>query len=142
MLAFYYDAAAWMSWEGWAPYVHALREPCLLFHAHPILQEFVRLAQDMVAGKPSPPSKVTPPDLEPHQISLLPPVVLDAVPPGSHFGEVVTDVEGGRQYKPGDTVTATFRCVLEHPCRTSQDVCRAGPYGPPQCPTCAPCPTP
>jgi neutral ceramidase len=64
------------------------------------------MAAAMVAGQPVP-SAVQPPDLSKRQISLLPPVVLDAVPPGSKFGAVVKDVRGS--YQAGDTVSATFR---------------------------------
>ncbi|GIM09601.1 hypothetical protein Vretimale_13439 [Volvox reticuliferus] len=49
------------------------------------IQEFLRLADAMIAGRPVT-SDVQPPDLELHQISLLAPVVLDWVPPTASFG--------------------------------------------------------
>lgn len=54
-------------------------------------QELIRLARDMMAGRPSA-SGPPPPNLHSQQISLLPGVAFDAVPPGSSFGEVVQQV--------------------------------------------------
>jgi hypothetical protein len=53
-------------------------------------------------------SSVSPPDLQPLQISLLPPVLWDEVPAGSSFGEVV--VQPLSTYLPGQAVEAVFRC--------------------------------
>uniref|UniRef100_A0A7S0RPR3 Neutral ceramidase n=1 Tax=Chlamydomonas leiostraca TaxID=1034604 RepID=A0A7S0RPR3_9CHLO len=71
------------------------------------IQALTGLAADMVAGRPTPPTAVRPPDLLDKQLSLLPPVVLDAVPPGSHFGDVTEDVR--EQYAAGQVAAATFR---------------------------------
>ena len=60
----------------------------------------------MLSGLPTP-SAVVPPDLSGDQLGFLPPVVLDAVPWGAAFGEVVREVE--EQYLPGETVVVTFR---------------------------------
>ena len=46
------------------------------------MQEFRRLVADMAAGRPSAPGP-QPPDLLDRQWSLLPPVVIDAVPSGA-----------------------------------------------------------
>lgn len=48
----------------------------------PRVQEFLRLAGDMVAGRETPPGP-PPPDLLPRQWSFLGPVVLDTVPHGA-----------------------------------------------------------
>jgi neutral ceramidase len=72
-------------------------------------QALVGLAEDMVAGRPTTPSGATPPNLYDRQISFLPPVVLDAVPPGSHFGGVVQDVPEGASFTVNDTVQVKFR---------------------------------
>ncbi len=48
----------------------------------PRAQEFLRLADDLVAGQPTPPGP-PPPDLLPRQWSFLGPVVLDTVPHGA-----------------------------------------------------------
>lgn len=70
------------------------------------IQTALRLCEAMIAGEPVV-SDVSPPDLESRQISLLAPVIRDSVPFGSHFGDVVADVEG--VYKPGQLVEVTFR---------------------------------
>ena len=46
------------------------------------MQEFLRLAGDMVTGRETPPGP-PPPDLLPRQWSFLGPVVLDTVPHGA-----------------------------------------------------------
>ena len=61
-----------------------------------------------------PQAEPQPPDLLPHAMSLLPPVVWDAVPPGRSFGEPVSGprlVSGARLdcYRPGQVVEVTFR---------------------------------
>lgn len=75
----------------------------------PCLREDVMLVvpqQAMLAGEPVT-SDVRPPDLEASQISLLPPVVLDGVPCGTHFGDLV--VQPLPTYIPGQVVEAVFR---------------------------------
>ncbi len=44
---------------------------------------------------------------QPQQVSLLPPVVVDAVPPAARFGDVTR--QPAQAYRPGDTASATFR---------------------------------
>lgn len=71
------------------------------------IQEFKKLAYSLVNDqtvKRGP----QPPDLLDKQISLLTPVVMDATPLGSSFGDCKTDVSPDSIYKPGDIVTATF----------------------------------
>lgn len=60
----------------------------------------------MLAGEPVS-SAVRPPDLESSQISLLAPVVVDGVPLGTDFGDVV--VQPLPAYRHGQTVEAVFR---------------------------------
>jgi len=69
-------------------------------------------------------SEVSPPDLQAQQISLLPPVLWDEVPPGTSFGDVV--VQPLSTYEPGQAVEAVFRWEVavwqvhgpeHHPCR-------------------------
>ena len=62
------------------------------------LQELLALADSMLAGTPHDPTaagSTAPPDLQSRQWALLPPVVLDAVPPGAVFGQVGRVDEGG-----------------------------------------------
>lgn len=49
-----------------------------------------------------------PPDLLDKQISLLPPVVVDATPPGVDFGDVKADVPSNSRFKKGEMVSVTF----------------------------------
>lgn len=49
-----------------------------------------------------------PPDLLDKQISLLTPVVMDATPLGTSFGDCKSDVPVGSTFKQGDVVTVTF----------------------------------
>jgi neutral ceramidase len=72
------------------------------------IQTAVDLATAMVKGKPVV-SQVQPPNLLDKQISLLPPVLMDTVPLGAKFGDVVQDVADS--YKPGDIVEVVFRWV-------------------------------
>ena len=60
----------------------------------------------MIEGRPTP-SIVAPPDLSGQQLGFLPPVVMDAVPWGAAFGDVVADAQ--EQYHPGEVVAVTFR---------------------------------
>ncbi|KXZ50831.1 hypothetical protein GPECTOR_15g517 [Gonium pectorale] len=72
------------------------------------LQEFLRLADAMIEGRPVA-SGVRPPDLQAKQVSLLAPVVLDWVPPGARFGGVTQQPQPS--YLPGQTASAVFRRV-------------------------------
>lgn len=97
--------------------------PCALV-APP--QELLRLADAMVAGSPVT-SSVRPPDLQPDQISLLAPVVVDWVPRGATFGEVTSQPQVLRPYVPGQgVVEAVFRCV---PAGGRAEVCAVGKGG-------------
>lgn len=62
--------------------------------------------QAMLSGDPVT-SSVSPPDLHSSQLSFLGPVVVDAVPAGAEFGDVV--VQPIMTYTPGQTVEAVFR---------------------------------
>lgn len=52
-------------------------------------QEFLRLADDMMAGRPTD-SGPTPPNMIQNQWSFLPPVVIDTAPIGQAFSSVLT----------------------------------------------------
>ncbi|XP_047973186.1 neutral ceramidase 2-like [Salvia hispanica] len=71
------------------------------------IQVFQKLATSLVTGKPVEPGP-QPPDLLDKQISLLPPVVVDATPIGKQFGDVSADVPKNAAFKRGDNVTVTF----------------------------------
>ncbi|XP_009410869.2 neutral ceramidase [Musa acuminata AAA Group] len=71
------------------------------------IQEFKKLASALLNGK-SFGSDLQPPDLLDKQISLLPPVVMDATPAGVKFGDTSADVPENSTFRPGDMVTATF----------------------------------
>lgn len=71
------------------------------------IQEFSRLAKDMVAGRPSAPGP-NPPDLTGKMIQLMPEVKFDRVPEGKSFGEVVEGKDAQPSYKVGDLVSVTF----------------------------------
>lgn len=49
-----------------------------------------------------------PPDLLEKQISLLAPVVMDAAPFSSKFGDLITDVPQSSMFKRGDLVSVSF----------------------------------
>lgn len=71
------------------------------------IQEFKKLASSLINNKKVVPGP-QPPDLLDNQISLLTPVILDATPLGSTFGDCKTDVPPGSIFSRGDVVTATF----------------------------------
>lgn len=91
-------------------------------HTHDgYIQEFSRLARDMVAGAPSA-SDPPPPDMTNEQLQLMPVAHADRVPVGVSFGDVVEggDVHrvsgstgaAGAAYTAGtDTVAATFHAA-------------------------------
>jgi len=70
------------------------------------IQEFSRLASDMVAGRPST-SGPSPPDLSDKQIQLIPEPKFDRLPEGKNFGDVLTDAK--TSYGVGETVKVTFQ---------------------------------
>lgn len=69
------------------------------------IQEFSRLATDMVKGQPSV-AGTPPPDLTDVQIQLMPEPKFDRAPLGKKFGDITVDVEAS--YKMGTTASATF----------------------------------
>ncbi|EEF34503.1 neutral ceramidase 2 [Ricinus communis] len=71
------------------------------------IQEFKKLAAALITGQPVEPGP-QPPDHLNKQISLLPPVVLDATPLNVNFGDVKTDVPSNSAFKRGDLVTVSF----------------------------------
>ena len=71
------------------------------------IQEFSRLARDMVAGTPSDPG-TPPPDMESELFQLMPEAHCDRVPHGVKFGDVVSGKDVKAQYAPGDIANATF----------------------------------
>lgn len=71
------------------------------------IQEFKKLARAITTDKTVEPGP-QPPDLLDRQISLLPPVVLDATPPGWNFGDTKTDVPPNSTFKRGEMVSVTF----------------------------------
>jgi len=66
------------------------------------IQEFKKLAAALISGQTVEPG-TQPPDLLGKQISLLPPVVVDATPPGVNFG-----VPPNSTFKKREMVTVTF----------------------------------
>ncbi|KAM3737600.1 hypothetical protein ACB098_09G068800 [Castanea mollissima] len=71
------------------------------------IQEFKKLAAALISGQAVEPGP-QPPDLLDNQISLLPPVVVDATPSGVNFGDVKTDIPSNSTFKKGQLVTVTF----------------------------------
>ncbi|CAI9783625.1 unnamed protein product [Fraxinus pennsylvanica] len=71
------------------------------------IQEFKKLATYLISGQ-SVQSGPEPQDLLGKQISLLPPVLLDATPPGVKFGDVKTDVPKSSTFNRGDNVIVVF----------------------------------
>lgn len=73
------------------------------------IQEFKKLANDLLSGQTTDPGP-QPPDLLQKQISLLTPVVADMTPIGTKFGDVISDVPRFSKFKKGtDVVTVQFR---------------------------------
>jgi neutral ceramidase len=71
------------------------------------IQEFNRLARDMVAGTPSIAGPL-PPDMEDELIQLMPEPHCDRVPQGVNFGDVVEGADVKPQYTVGQVASATF----------------------------------
>ncbi|KAL2493667.1 Neutral/alkaline non-lysosomal ceramidase [Forsythia ovata] len=71
------------------------------------IQEFKKLAVALFSGQ-SVQSGPGPPDLLDKQIGLLPPVLMDATPPGVKFGHIKTDIPNNSTFKRGDNVIVVF----------------------------------
>eukprot|EP00850_Spirogloea_muscicola_P010949 SM000066S20424 [mRNA] locus=s66:236717:241882:+ [translate_table: standard] len=71
------------------------------------IQEFQKLAKAMARGK-AVSRDVRPPQLLGRQIGLLPPVIADAAPLGTQFGDVKVDVPAEAPFVAGDIVEAVF----------------------------------
>ncbi|XP_023532163.1 neutral ceramidase 1-like isoform X2 [Cucurbita pepo subsp. pepo] len=71
------------------------------------IQEFKKLAHALIDGQ-AVGAGPQPPDLLNKQISLLPPVVMDATPRSVKFGDVKSDVPKNSTFNRGDMVTVTF----------------------------------
>ncbi|KAG6401403.1 hypothetical protein SASPL_138259 [Salvia splendens] len=71
------------------------------------LSAFQKLATALIIGKLVEPGP-QPPDLLDKQISLLTPVVMDATPFGTQFGDVRADVPKNTTFRRGDNVTVIF----------------------------------
>ena len=74
------------------------------------IQEFSRLARDMVNGVPST-TDAPPEDNMENMIELMPQPKFDRVPKGIHFGDVVEGSDVKSSYAIGETVTATFHAA-------------------------------
>ena len=72
------------------------------------IQEFSRLARDMVAGRPST-TGPSPPDLSDKQLQLINEPKYDRLPEGKNFGDVLVDAKP--TYFLGETVAVTFQAA-------------------------------
>lgn len=70
------------------------------------IQEFSRLAKDLVAGRPSV-TGPAPPDLSDKQIQLIGEPKFDRVPDGKKFGDVLVDTK--ESYGVGEPVVVKFQ---------------------------------
>ncbi|KAK4340607.1 hypothetical protein RND71_039108 [Anisodus tanguticus] len=71
------------------------------------IQQFKMLASAVITGKTLQ-AGPQPPDMLEKQISLLPPVIMDATPLGSKFGDLINDVPQSCTFKRGDHVSVSF----------------------------------
>ncbi|CAN4116601.1 unnamed protein product [Withania somnifera] len=71
------------------------------------IQQFKTLASALITGQ-TVQAGPQPPDLLDKQISLLPPVVMDATPLGSKFGDLIIDVPQSSTFNRGDLVSVSF----------------------------------
>ncbi|XP_030474219.2 neutral ceramidase 2-like isoform X1 [Syzygium oleosum] len=77
-------------------------------HTHSAyIQEFKKLIEALITDRTIEPGPL-PPDLLDKQISLLPPVILDATPPGVNFGDIKADIPLNSTFRRGDLVRVTF----------------------------------
>jgi neutral ceramidase len=74
------------------------------------IQEFSRLARDMVNGNPST-TGAPPADLSDEMIQLVPEPKFDRTADGASFGDVVKGKDVNRLYMPGETVSVTFHAA-------------------------------
>lgn len=75
-----------------------------------LIQEFTRIVDDMIQGRPST-SDPAPADILDQMISLHPPPKLDMEPDSAKFGDVVpdTDVDPSKKYRAGkDVISVSF----------------------------------
>jgi neutral ceramidase len=70
------------------------------------IQASVHLAKALVAGQPV--QSTVSPESEHKLLSLLPPVMLDTVPPLHKFGDVIRQPRSDSPYHPGDVAEAVF----------------------------------
>lgn len=71
------------------------------------IQEFKKLIEALITDRTIEPGPL-PPDLLDKQISLLPPIILDATPPGVNFGDIKADIPLNSTFRRGDLVRVTF----------------------------------
>ncbi|MCD7464969.1 Neutral ceramidase 1 [Datura stramonium] len=71
------------------------------------IQQFKKLASALITGETLQ-AGPQPPDLLEKQISLLAPVVLDATPIGSKFGDIIADVPQSSTFNRGNLVSVSF----------------------------------
>lgn len=74
------------------------------------IQEFSRLAKDLVSGQPSV-AGPSPPDFTEQLLQLMPEPRFDRVVDGKRFGDVVDGKDAKASYKVGETVEATFHAA-------------------------------
>ena len=74
------------------------------------IQEFSRLARDLVNGVPTTTGE-PPIDYQEQMIQLIPEPKFDRVPQGASFGDVVEGLDVQSAYKPGDLVEVTFHAA-------------------------------
>jgi len=74
------------------------------------IQEFSRLARDMVAGRPSS-SDAPPPDLTDRQLQLIKEPKFDRATVGKNFGDVIDGKDVQASYKQGSVVSVSFHAA-------------------------------
>lgn len=74
------------------------------------IQEFSRLAKDMVAGRASD-AGTPPPDMTADMMQLMPEAHCDRSPSGVRFGDVIEGADVKSQYSVGATVQASFQAA-------------------------------
>jgi neutral ceramidase len=74
------------------------------------IQEFSRLARDLVAGRPSA-TGPAPEDYSDVMIQLMPEAKFDRVPKGINFGDIVEGLDVKESYKIGEKAEVTFHAA-------------------------------